>query len=97
MGFSGNELHGYMDRAAKSLRQNHREVGHDLTSLVQMIFLYGQKYSTADIIKTYLLHKTLDGSFSGIQAAVKANNKGYGKKDSTAMIIEKLKKELFRL
>ena len=97
LGYSGNDLHAYMDRAAKELRQNHRTVGHDLTSLIQMIFLYGHKYSTAEIMKSYFLHKTLDGSMSGLQSAVRAKNKGYGKKDTQAIIIDKLKKELFRI
>lgn len=97
LGFSGNELHAYMDRAAKTLRQNHREVGHDLNGLIQMIFLYKHKYKTIDIMKAFYLHKALDGSFTGLQSAVRMKNKGYGKKDSTAIIIEKLKKELFRI
>jgi len=97
LGYSGNDLHAYMDRASKELRHKHRTVGHDLTSLIQMIFLYGHKYSTAEIMKSYLLHKTLDGSMSGLQSAVRMKNKGYGKKDTTAEIINKLKKELFRI
>ena len=97
LGFSGNELHTYMDRAAKTLRQKHRSVGHDTTALIQMIFLFKDKYSIMDILKTYLIHKSLDGSLSGIQAAVKAKNKGYGKKDSTMEIINKLKEEMFRI
>lgn len=97
-GFSGNELHAYMDRFAKQYRQQHRDVGgHDLTALVQMIFLYKNKYSTSDIIKTYFLHKALDGSMSGFQEAVKKKNKGYGRKDTQAEIIDKLKRELFRI
>ncbi len=98
LGFSGNDLHAYMDRFAKKYRQKHRDMGgHDFTALIQMIFLYGKKYSTFEIIKAYTLHKYLDGSMSGLQAAVKMKNKGYGKKDTTLEIINKLKKELFRI
>lgn len=97
LGFSGNDLHAYMDRAAKSLRHKHRDVGHDMTGLVQMMLLYKHKYKPIDIMKSFYLHKALDGSFSGLQSAVRMRNKGYGKKDTTAVIIEKLKKELFRI
>ena len=97
LGFSGNELHTYMDRAAKSLRHKHRDVGHDTTALIQMLFMFKGKYSMMDIFKTYLIHKSLDGSMTGLQAAVKAKNKGYGKKDSTMEIIKKLKEEMFRI
>lgn len=97
-GFSGNEIHQFMDRYAKKYRQKHRDVGgHDLTALIQLIFLYKHKYSVTDIIKTYALHKFMDGSMSGLQSAVRKKNKGYGKKDSTEEIIKKLKKEMFRL
>lgn len=96
-GFSGNDLHAYMDRAAKKLRHKHREVGHDTKALVEMMFLFGQKYSKMDIMKAFFVHKSLDASMSGLQAGVRAKNKGYGKKDTTAEIIKKLKKELFRI
>ncbi|MCP4762580.1 MAG: hypothetical protein GY870_12440 [archaeon] len=96
-GFSGNDLHAYMDRAAKKLRHKHRDVGHDLEGLIQMIFLFGQKYNTMDIMKAFYVHKMLDGSMSGMQSAVRMKNKGYGKKDTTDEIIKKLKKELFRI
>lgn len=97
LGFSGNELHAYMDRASKQLRHQHRDVGHDLQSLIQMIFLFKHKYKVTDIMKAFYLHKSLDGSMSGLQAAVKKKNQGYGKKESTMEIIERLKKELFRI
>ena len=98
LGFSGNDLHAFMDRFAKKYRQKHRDVGgHDTTALIQMMFMFGHKYSTMDILKAYILHKGLDGSMSGLQAAVKSKNKGYGRKDNTMEIINKLKKELFRV
>ncbi|KKN39591.1 hypothetical protein LCGC14_0741650 [marine sediment metagenome] len=98
LGFSANDLHAYMDRFAKEFRHKHRDVGgHDLAALIQMIFMFKHKYSVADIIKAYLIHKSLDGSLSGLQAAVRAKNKGYGRKDSTMEIINKLKEELFRI
>ncbi|KKM65679.1 hypothetical protein LCGC14_1488880 [marine sediment metagenome] len=97
LGFSANDLHKFMDRASRTMRQKHREVGHDLTALTQMIFMFKHKYSIMDIFKAYLLHKALDGSMSGLQAAVKSKNKGYGRKDNTMEIINKLKKEMFRI
>lgn len=97
LGFSGNDLHAYMDRAAKKLRQNHREVGHDSIALIQMLAMFSHKYKAVDIMKAWILHKSLDGMFSGIQKAVKANNKGYGKKKSTLEIVNSLKKEIMRM
>jgi len=97
-GQSGNDLHQYMDRAAKRLRTKHREVGHDVQSLVMMLFQFNHKYTSQEIISHWASHKFLDGLFSGIQAGVRAKNKGYGKKkDPTMEIIKNLKKEIFRL
>ena len=95
-GFSGNDLHAFMDRAAKNLRHKHREVGHDVPALIQMISLFSNKYTPMQIFKTWSLHKVVDGMDSGFKASVRKSSKGYGKKDSMLEIINKLKKELFR-
>lgn len=97
LGFSGNDLHAYMDRAAKSLRQNHRTVGHDTLSLIQMITMFSSKYSMRDILNTYIIHKGIDGWFSGIKAGMRKSVKGYGKKESAMEIVNKLKAEVLRL
>lgn len=86
-----------MDRASRTLRQKHRIVGHDLQSLIQMMFTFGGKYTPAQITKTWILHKLVDGWDSGFKAAVRSKNKGYGKKESTLEVIKKLQKEIFRL
>lgn len=95
--FSGNELHAYMDRAAKTLRHKHREVGHDTQALMEMLLLFRHKYTPIQIMKTFYLHRLMDGSFSGLQAGIRKSIKGYGKKDSALEVIEKLKKEVFRI
>ena len=95
-GFSGNEVHAYMDRAAKGLRHKHREVGHDSKALVEMLLLFRHKYNVSQILQSYWFHKLMDGSFSGFQAAIKKNIKGYGKKDSLEEMYFKLRKELLR-
>lgn len=98
LGKSGNDLHQWMDRAAKKLRTKHREVGHDVKSLITMLMMFNHKYTPQEIIAHWASHRFLDGLFSGIQAGVRAKNKGYGKKkDPTMEIINKLKKEIFRL
>jgi len=97
-GKSGNDLHQYMDRAAKKLRTKHREVGHDVQGLISMLMMFNHKYTPQEIISHWASHKFLDGLFSGIQAGVRAKNKGYGKKkDPTMEVINKLKKEILRL
>ena len=86
-----------MDRAAKSLRQNHREVGHDTFSLMQMLLMFRPKYTTKEIIESYTTHKVLDGFMSGIQAGMRKKNKGYGVKESAFEIIKRMNKEMARL
>ena len=96
--FSGNDLHEYMDRFAKKYRGKHREVGgHDTKALMEMLLLFRHKYTPIQIMKTFYLHRLMDGSFSGLQAGIRKSIKGYGKKDSALEVIEKLKKEVFRL
>jgi len=86
-----------MDRFAKQYRHKHRDVGgHDLKALMTMLLVFRGKYTPAEIMKTFFLHKLLDGYFSGLQSAVKKMNKGYGKKESLLEIIEKMKKEILR-
>jgi len=94
--YSGNELHAYMDRAAKDLRQKHRIVGHDIQALMKMMLLFQPKYTTKQIMETWLLHKTIDGYFSGLQSGLRKTVQGYGKKDSILAILDKLKKEVFK-
>lgn len=95
-GFSGNDIHQFMDRAAKRLRQKHRQVGHDSKALAMMLLHFQDKYTPDQIIKTFMLHKYLDSLFSGIQETVRSKVKGYGVKDSTLEGIKKLAKEIFR-
>lgn len=96
--FSGNDLHAYMDRFAKTARQKHRDVGgHDTVALLEMLILFRGKYTPKQIRDTFILHKLMDGMFSGIQTAVRTTNKGYGKKESAEEAFEKLKKEYVRL
>lgn len=85
-----------MDSAAKTLRHQHRKVGHDIPALIQMMAIFGNKYKPMQIFRTWLLHKAVDGMDSGFKAGVRKAHKGYGKKASTYEIINKLKKELFR-
>ena len=96
LGFSGNDLHAYMDRAAKSLRQKHRQVGHDIKGLIDMLILFQPKYTFPQIIATYTLHLALDGMYSGIQEGVRKKVKGYGKKEAAQEAIKRLMKEVFR-
>jgi len=86
-----------MDRAAKSLRQNHRTVGHDTLSLVQMLLMFRPKYSSKEIIEAFVTHKALDGFMSGIQAGMRKSNKGYGKKESTYEAIKRMNREILRV
>lgn len=95
-GFSGNDLHEFMDRAAKTLRHKHRQVGHDTKALMTMYYLFKDKYNTQQILNTFLLHKWLDSTWSAIQENVRKKNKGYGKKESTIQAIKRMKKELLR-
>lgn len=98
LGFSGNELHAFMDRFAKTARHKHRDVGgHDTMALIQMLMLFKHKYTPKQIRDTFILHKIMDGMFSGIQTAVRDKNKGYGKKKSIEETFEKLKEEYMRL
>lgn len=93
---SGNDLHGFMDRFSRKLRHRHREKGHDIEALIEMVIFFKDKYSFFEIFKTWMLHKIVDGWDSGFKASVRKYHKGYGKKDSTLEIINKLKKEIFK-
>lgn len=94
-GYSGNDIHKYMDRAAKDLRQKHRRVGHDIPALLEMYMIFKNKYTRKQITETWALHKVVDGIYSGLHDAVRAKNEGYGKK-SILKVIKRLKKEAFR-
>lgn len=101
-GVSGNELNAYMDRFAKTDRQKHRDVGgHDVMALVQMLVMYRDKFTPAQIAKTWAVHRLVDAMDSGFTAAVRQTNPTYGKKSTTneklMKSIEALKKELLRL
>ncbi len=86
-----------MDRAAKSLRHKHRDVGHDTLSLIQMLAMFTPKYTPNEIIKAYTVHKVLDGWMSGVQAGMRMKVKGYGKKDTTFEVIKRMSREVARL
>lgn len=86
-----------MDRASKTLRHKHRDVGHDSLSLIQMLIMFRPKYTTKQIMETWVTHRMLDGFISGIQAGMKKKNRGYGKKESAMEVIKKLNREITRL
>lgn len=86
-----------MDRASKSLRHKHRNVGHDSLSLMQMLIMFGSKYTHNQILKAWFLHKLVDGWDSGFKAAVRKNAKGYGKKESAYEAIKRMSREVARL
>ena len=96
-----------MDRGAKTLRQKHRELGHDLQSLMEMSFnpIIRQKhkltkYTIPQIFQTWQLHKIVDGWDSAFGAMVRNKVKGYAvksKKESVIDAINRLKKEVLRL
>lgn len=104
--FSGNDLHAYMDRAAKGLRTNHRNVGHDTKALGEMLINFGHKYTPKQITQTWFLHKYLDGLFSGLQEASRNISKketfkrqhgiDLNKIKRTLNLIENLKKEILK-
>lgn len=86
-----------MDRGAKGLRQKHRDIGHDIPGLIEMIIKFNKKYTPIQVIKTWILHKILDGAYSGAQGAIRKSIKGYGKKESALEAIKRLKKEVLRI
>jgi len=101
-GVSGNEMNAFMDRFAKTDRQKHRDVGgHDVLALVQMLFKYRDKFTPTEIVKTWAVHRLVDGMDSSFKAAVRQTNPTYGKKSTTneklMKSIDALKKELLRL
>ena len=103
-GYTGNEIHAYMDRAAKELRQNHREVGHDFKALLVMQYnpmvrkLHKlEKYTPTQVWETWLLHKMMDAADSSFGTYVKNKVKGYGRKESLIEALKRLKQEVMRL
>lgn len=96
-GFSGNDIHAYMDRFAKELRHAHRNKGHDVQTLIEMCIIFKHKYTQKQIMQTWMLHNAVDQFDSNLKTSIKNNYTNYGKKkDTTLKDIERLQKKLFK-
>lgn len=96
-GYSGNDIHAFMDKAAKTARQKHREVwGHDSKALIMMLSIFQPKYTQKQIMETFYLHIWLDSIYSGVQESVRQHNKGYGKKPAVLSGVNKILREIER-
>lgn len=86
-----------MDRFAKTMRQSHRNAGHDIKSLIEMIIIFRHKYDPTEILKAWIIHNVVDKFDMRIKTSIRKDNPKYGKKKSNIENqIDELKSKLIK-